>query len=494
MKGDFSRLTFDPAKNFSRVLMQQGRVTLDADFNEQGTIFLHALRTLTRDLFGQSGGPADGGGFGLTLASTGTKLSQSLAISAGHYYVDGILCECSGVTYDTQADYAPASDDPFAEWLQSPTEGKFFWLYLDVWERHVSWVEDDSIREVALDGPDTCTRSKVTWQVKALEFETEPTCAGPLGGLVGLSDVSLAARLDPGAQLPDPCVLAPDAAYRGPENQLYRVEIHQGGSLANGDTPTFKWSRDNGSVAVPWLDTDGSDLTVTRARGFEAGIWVELLDDGDELEGVPGTLVKVVQVQGDRLSLDPSATPPARNAALHPRVRRWDQADSDAVTLVDGAVPVVETDGGTGGDVDWTLALEDGIEILFSPGGSYRTGDYWLIPARVATGSIEWPTTTDASGASVPALEPPTGIEHHYAPLGTASFVKDGNANATTANCRTCFGPLVATPCPAKRIVIPLSGATPTVATPKPAAATAPVRQASRPAAKRSAAKPAKGR
>jgi hypothetical protein len=37
-----------------------------------------------------------------------------------------------------------------------------------VWERHVTWIEDDSIREPALGGPDTCTRAKVTWQVKAL--------------------------------------------------------------------------------------------------------------------------------------------------------------------------------------------------------------------------------------------------------------------------------------------------------------------------------------
>ena len=30
MKGDFSRITFDPKKHYSRVLMQQGRVQLDA--------------------------------------------------------------------------------------------------------------------------------------------------------------------------------------------------------------------------------------------------------------------------------------------------------------------------------------------------------------------------------------------------------------------------------------------------------------------------------
>ncbi|MFX8500613.1 DUF6519 domain-containing protein, partial [Acinetobacter baumannii] len=52
MKGDFTRITFDPANHFSRVLLQQGRVTLDADANEQASILLHYLQTLARDLIG----------------------------------------------------------------------------------------------------------------------------------------------------------------------------------------------------------------------------------------------------------------------------------------------------------------------------------------------------------------------------------------------------------------------------------------------------------
>ena len=52
MKGDFTRETFNKSKHFSRVLMQQGRVLLDADFNEQSAIILHYLRTLAADLFG----------------------------------------------------------------------------------------------------------------------------------------------------------------------------------------------------------------------------------------------------------------------------------------------------------------------------------------------------------------------------------------------------------------------------------------------------------
>jgi hypothetical protein len=63
MNGDFTRMTFDPARNYSRVLMQQGRVTLDADWNEQTSILLHYLRTLTRDVFGPHAGPADDLGF-----------------------------------------------------------------------------------------------------------------------------------------------------------------------------------------------------------------------------------------------------------------------------------------------------------------------------------------------------------------------------------------------------------------------------------------------
>jgi hypothetical protein len=35
MKGDFSRFTFKKEKHYSSVRMQQGRVQLDADWNEQ---------------------------------------------------------------------------------------------------------------------------------------------------------------------------------------------------------------------------------------------------------------------------------------------------------------------------------------------------------------------------------------------------------------------------------------------------------------------------
>ena len=93
MKGDFSRDTFDSVKHFSRVLQQQGRVQLDADWNEQTAIVLHYLRTLAADLIGPFAGPQGSSGFEITRAAGVDGPKNDFTIGAGRYYVDGILCE-----------------------------------------------------------------------------------------------------------------------------------------------------------------------------------------------------------------------------------------------------------------------------------------------------------------------------------------------------------------------------------------------------------------
>jgi Family of unknown function (DUF6519) len=455
MKGDFTRDTFDAAKHYSRVLMQQGRVTLDADANEQTSILLHYMRTLAADLIGPYAAPMAAPGFGLTYDAN----AGDLIIGAGRYYVDGILVENDGpCTYQQQPDYPLPDDDPLAQEITAQT-GKYFWAYLDVWERHITYLEDDHIRESALNGPDTCTRAKMLWQVKALPpsdnfppnlpgSASPQTCSAPLGTLTAISQAALAARVDPGAASATACVTAPDSDYRGTENQLYRVEIHTPGTAG---TATFKWSRDNGSVVTAWLGSTGNDLQVLHGRGFEAGNWVELSNDTLELQGLPGTLVLLTKVQGDTLTIDPTTASPASGLAwvpqlINPTVRRWDQVSNDEITLNGGAVTIQEKPAN--GD-NW-IDLEQGIQIEFSPGGQYRTGDYWLIPARVATGNIEWPPLLDASGNPetdsagnvIPAPMPPDGIEHHFAPLGFLSL--SGKA-LTTGGCQCTFAP--ASPC-----------------------------------------------
>ena len=87
MKGDFSRLRFSPNKNYTSVLQQQGRVTLDADANEQCAINDYLRTTETIDVVGPVGGPVHDEGFKITVQG------NTLEIGKGRYYVEGILCE-----------------------------------------------------------------------------------------------------------------------------------------------------------------------------------------------------------------------------------------------------------------------------------------------------------------------------------------------------------------------------------------------------------------
>jgi Family of unknown function (DUF6519) len=506
MKGDFTRDTFHRAKHFSRVLEQQGRVALDADFNEQTAINLHNLRTTARDIIGPYAAPAGpDGGFMLAIDPKGL-----FTISKGRYYVDGILVEndTDNCTYKTQPDFFVSDDDALVKAMAgnpSAEEILAFWLYLDVWERHVTSIEDDSIREKALGGPDTCTRAKITWQVKAMlvtpdlqrkmaeaeqaatdqidnlwtekaqlekQFEAAASITDQinilkqlqpvddelarrtrlrlsslyeilLSQLVRISNASLAARVDPGIKTEDACVTPPASKYRGAENQLYRVEVHRAGVAWDGsrddkgnpagniDTAaSFKWSRDNGSVATMWLGVEGSEIQVANARGFAPGNWVELSDDTHELLGNPGTLVQLAKVEGNALSVDPATTLPAfGDFPKHPKVRRWDYVETEAISVADdNALPIQES-------TDHWIDLEDGVQIQFSADGQYRTGDYWLIPARVATGTVEWPQTDDLN----PQPLPPHGVEHHYAPLG---FVGSLRGKRMIRNARFQFWPV----------------------------------------------------
>src|SRR4030095_15429948 len=136
-----------------------------------------------------------------------------------------------------------------------------------------------------------------------------------------------------------------------------------------------------------WLERNGTDLTV-EARGrvphrhFRPDGGVELIDRERELRGEPGTLVRLTNVRENVLTIDPAtATGPVNIASFQtvPRVRRWESA---------GALPLHNAPDAAG-----FSPLEFGVQARFAP-GTYRSGDYWLIPARTATGDIAWPRNT----------------------------------------------------------------------------------------------------
>jgi uncharacterized protein DUF6519 len=452
MKSDKSRDTFLPEKHLSSVRLQQGRVLTDADWNEQVDIQRHLDEVSNRDIIGPTGVPLV---IGLDAAPNedGFKIdpptggSTDLQIRHGRIYVDGILCELEATTgYTTQPDFP--SPPPISDLAQ----GVLIVAYLDVWHRHIGTIEDPTIREVALGGPDTATRAKTVWQVKLLQTSAttnvDHEATPEWQALVAPSTGKLNARAQEPSPADTPCVVPPEAGFRRLENQLYRVEIHTAGSIgpgATGDPPTFKWSRDNGSVVARWLELIVAEdkirvelPTRDETRGFSTGQWIELSDERQDLHGQPGILVKLLNVDGDLLTFDPVTASgnieAFFTAAINPKVRRWD--------MTDGAIfvpaPVADPDGGY-------IELEDGVEVRFEldPNSAtpdvatFHVGDFWLIPARTITGDILWPRQ-QSGGTIIPLAQKPAGIRHHFTCL--ASFFLPGFTNYV--DCRKKFPPL----------------------------------------------------
>jgi hypothetical protein len=512
-KGDFTRDTFDLRRHFTRVLMQQGRVQLDADWNEQADLLLHAQRRLITDLVGPHWGvfdfdidPNANGGVG-SIASINPNSfkialspggSNDFSIGAGIYYVGGIpsfneLKIGQPLTYSNQV--PPPVPVPLGQ--------DRYWVFLDVWERQLTYLEDDNIREVALgeNGPDTSTRAEVVWQVKASNIPQVPpdtiTRFGPKGQVAQLPlprikfveansqslqkvfQPTLRGELKARGKVPpdknvDPCITQPDSRFRGDENQLYRVEVHTGGTQ---ETATFKWSRENGSVVFPIASLAGSTVTLGNLGrdtqlSLEPGDWVEIVDDDyirqvatlqgpgsiNPLQGAINPLLQVVTVDRANLLVTlngalTSAPFPSvgQNQSKNPILRRWDQKSGTGKV---GSAPKLTKEGtiqikeGTT-DNTW-LTLEDGVQVQFQPSETtdsmmYRSGDYWLIPARTITGDVLWPQENDRSGkpylSGHPRTLSPHGVRHHYALLAVITFVSSDPAG-TVIDLRYMVPPL----------------------------------------------------
>ncbi len=489
MSFDKSRSTFRAWRDYFGVVMQQGRVQLDSDWNEWLAEFARRIQAGTLDILGVSGVPSTTP-FGFRITATN---APSIAIGAGRIYVDGILAENHG----PMSSPSPQWDPALAEWSQAPqilgvaevdldyatqqpyypspppiTGSGPFLVYLDVWQRDITYLQDPDLVEKAV-GVDTTGRLQTVWQVKLLDVSTVKTIAGNVTGATPDSAIQSwenviqpsPSRLSTGVvQLaaPGPCAVNPATGYTGLENQFYRVQIHQGGGFA-GATPvaTFKWSRDNASVATavtaittPFINSAGksaSQLTLQsmgrdQVLGFNIGDWIEITNDYLELSGQGGELHSIVDLDATAktLTLDSPivATNFGNGAQPYPniRIQRWDQAgkvlQSDGTLWVDlDAISSGAANGRQGIPIPppgTNLILENGITVTFSlgpdpSGNGFRAGDFWTFAARTADGSVE--TLTAAA---------PFGIHHHYCRLSVVTF----SGTATASDCRRLFPPL----------------------------------------------------
>ncbi len=383
MKGDFTCVTFRPERRYRRVYMQQGRAQLDADFNEQVDISEHLISALGQDVIGSSGAAASS--FQVLLSGP-----RELRILPGRMYVDGKICVLdSEMLYTQQRDLPGAvvpSGDP-VDTTRIP-----YLVYLDVWERHVSALEQPALREVALQGADTCSRTQLLSQVKLLRLTTDVTSTAAAAWDSQPEWRALT------TSAPGRLTITLDAAgYQGHENQLYRVEIHD----TQGADIYYKWSRDNGSVCANVTLTAERQVTLdTLPRDeystFVSGQRVELIDEACELAGRPGLIALLTRSENQDLQFEIEATPRAPTFQVGQRLllRRWEGFG--------------KTTAGT------ALRLERGITAQFSA-GVLRPGDYWQAPARELSHDVTWPK--EQARPFAPLAIPPQGVRHSYARL-----------------------------------------------------------------------------
>ena len=359
MSGDYSRKTFKSKHNFSGVLMQQGRVQLDADWNEQIAINLRRQRAQTVDTIGRAVVPLE--------TPDGFKLELNagvLSIFPGRMYIDGLLAENHGAS--PSEFYAVLSEErgsepvlyheqPYfpnvSEIAPLPTSGIAI-AYLDVWQREVTHVKQPGMVEPAV-GIDTTARWQTVWQVKVLPVQTavgeELECADQVSAwdeLIAPSAGRLSTGIVESQEEENVCLVPTEGGYRALENRLYRVEVHSGGGF---DIATFKWSRHNASIETAVHQISGLNLTVAQSqwdpvRSFKIGDWVEVTDDVREFSDVAGELRLVTGVDYAQNIIELESALPLADFPTdvndtplpdrHTRIRRWDQKnDIDLIAM-----------------------------------------------------------------------------------------------------------------------------------------------------------------
>jgi hypothetical protein len=486
MPADRSRRTDGLRDGYVGVVAQQGRVTLDRDFNAEHGYLAGRIAAETIDLIGPCGTPDDG--FRISVPAAGdpplwtppaplpapTANQFDVRIAPGVMYVGGQRTFLTGeqaghpITYSyfDQPDWAhvPGVLGPDG---QRPTREL---VYLSAWEQEVSAIEDSDLLEVALGGPDTTQRLRlmrriVREPVDASDCSTAWNVATTLwqtrDGLV-LDPATMSLRSETRLQVSfadegattDPCDPIVTSGYLGADNQLIRVQI---GDPANGQAQLL-WGYDNASFlyrAMP-LASNAAMLSIAPMPpdAFhvpQTAQVVEILRTAAVLASVPdatdptghntivrcvaeptGIVRRLIQPFGSSGSGDPTPyivldqpLPPEYLADTTPLFLRVWQSQ---IAFNPGGSTVLLTDDVTGAST--------GVQVTIStPSGIAPTpGAYWLIAVRPSTPQAVYPERL------LTAPQPPDGPPRWACPLAVLDWT---NANApSVTDCRNTIGGL----------------------------------------------------
>jgi len=476
MKTQISRVSHAPEKRYSGVYQQQGRMITDADWNELVELLTERLRRSLGEVVG-TGVPRQS-----RLGLLPRQGASGVRIAPGAVYVDGLRGELPGAA---PLELFEQPDFPGAPAPRAATR-----LYVDLWERAVSWVEDPSLLDPGLHGADTTTRTQTMVQVKWCPAPLDPAAASRNPSV---GDALFSARLWDGVsagEAGDPCLTETVERPRI-GNYLFRLEVHdvrrldddEVGEVVGGNEIllTLKWSSENGAEQEPlsWRDElgEGHQGFGRLPPEFTAGSWAFELGNGRTerhlgLHLVPGFTPARSQLTRGPL-VDP---PPTVGGAAASFVRRWDgtcqlRLRRDAPGSPWSAVPVVQGDGelvvgwdgsqqlsadlgGYGRAVveggTLTTNLEALVISLELAGHDFVPGDYWLAVVREEAEHVEGGGGIAAVDGRVQVANGglPLGVRHHYLELGrtgeTGLLLEDAYLPGGPEERRLDFPPLTA--------------------------------------------------
>jgi hypothetical protein len=438
MKGDFSRFTFNPLKNYIAVLKQQGRADLDADWNDQSEIWSEQFRQLTADLVGEFGVPlapndiAEDNSNALRVGDfvSGTGGVIDFAIGKGLAYVGGYQIRFpSDFSFRKQVDY-PEPDS-------IPEQGDLI-IFVEAWRRPISYVDDEMIREPALGGPDTSLRQKVIGQIKVLRTkgvsgsEEAVSC---LRSHFRKSNVLMTMSIDQSAHQIPIGFGEIDSGGAIPGNLHYRIEAHRGIESEGRADEGFKWSDENAALISPIIRAlDNRNLLAVdpdevAGESFKVGDWIEVSNKITELHRQGGQMAQVANLESseggmivtlDRdiypmLARKQNGAPSGNEDGLGPRLRRWSGYFSPLA-------------------LKFTYNLGRGIKVTFistERDVNLDPGDYWCYAIRDRVYNKRF----------APQKAPPIGIRKFRFPL--AIIIRHGSGRVEKIiDCRHFFRPL----------------------------------------------------
>lgn len=258
MSSDRARISYDEMQEYRSVVMQQGRVTLEADWNEQSDLLTEEMRKEALDFVGPVGSP-DGG----YVVSMG---EADLEITPGTLYVGGLRVSIGGDRPLLYGNQMKEQRPPAGQWLDHfQSDGRFLTVkrpdkgfelvYLLLREQEITAVEDRALLEVALGGPDTAARKRILQRFG--RFGTKQNdCATAVSELVKSLGMSIdlktrrlrsECRLEVAFKAPaaeaGPCEPASAGGYLGADNQMIRVKTARSAEGA----PLLLWGFDNAS-------------------------------------------------------------------------------------------------------------------------------------------------------------------------------------------------------------------------------------------------------